>query len=70
MIENDTQFIGLSSHHSIDCIKEDLVNLINENLNPVDGMRKQWKHQMIWNHMKSLLFYSGDTNDQIKPAEE
>jgi hypothetical protein len=45
-------------------------NLINEKLNPVDKISKQWKHRMIWNHMKSLLFCSGDSNDLMKPAEE
>jgi hypothetical protein len=44
--------------------------LINEKLNPVDEIRKQWKHWKIWNHLKPLLFYSGNTNDLIKPAEE
>jgi hypothetical protein len=39
-------------------------------LNPVDQMSEQWKHWKICNHMKSLLFYSGDTNDQMKPAED
>jgi hypothetical protein len=45
-------------------------NLINEKLNPVDEISKQWKHQKIWNHGKSLLVYSGDTNDLMRPADK
>jgi hypothetical protein len=37
--------------------------------NPAHRLGKQWKHYKIWNHLKTLLFYSGDPGDLIKPAE-
>jgi hypothetical protein len=37
-------------------------------LNNMVSQQLTWK--IIWNHVKTLLFYSGDTGDHIKPAEE
>jgi hypothetical protein len=45
-------------------------NLINDILNSVDKIRKQWNHQNSWNHMKSLLFYYVSTNNLLKPLDE
>jgi hypothetical protein len=51
-------------------LKINRYNLINEVLNPVDEIIKQWSHRKSWNHMKSLLFYSGNTKNLLKPLEE
>jgi hypothetical protein len=62
-----------STHHHIKeliALKINGYNLINEVLNPVDEIIKQWSHRKSWNHMKSLLFYSGNTNNLLKPLEE
>jgi hypothetical protein len=37
---------------------------------PDDTVSRQWTHCKIWNHVKELLFYSGDPGDLLKPAEE
>jgi hypothetical protein len=64
---------ALTYHHIKDlliALKTIRSNLINEKLSPVVEISKQWNHQKIWKHIKSFLFYSGDTNDLMKPAEE
>jgi hypothetical protein len=59
-------------HHIKELIASKIIgyNLINEKLNPVDEISKQWKHWKIWNHRKPLHFYSVDTGNPNNPAEE
>jgi hypothetical protein len=38
--------------------------------NPADKIRKQQTHKKVWNHIKPLCSYSGDTGDPNKPDEE
>jgi hypothetical protein len=63
---------ALTHHHIKELIASWIIgyNLINEILNPVDKIRKQWIHQKSWNHMTLLPFYSGNTNNLLKPLEE
>jgi hypothetical protein len=45
-------------------------HLIGRKLHHPDTTSKQWTQQKIWIHLKQLLFYSWDTGDLIRPAEE
>jgi hypothetical protein len=45
-------------------------HLIGRNLHHPDTTSKQWSQQKICIHLKQLLFYSWDTGDLIRPAEE
>jgi hypothetical protein len=45
-------------------------HLIGRKLHHSDTTSKQWSHQKIWIQIKQLLFYSWDTGDLIRPAEE
>jgi hypothetical protein len=44
--------------------------LINEKLNYADEINKQWKHFNVLYHPTSFLFYSEDTEYQMKPVDE
>jgi hypothetical protein len=45
-------------------------HLIGRKLHHPDTISNQWTQQNIWIHLKQLLFYSWDTGDLIRPAEE
>jgi hypothetical protein len=63
--------VTLSYHHvRVWIVSRILGYYCYEKLNPLDEISKKWKHWKIWNQLMSLLCYSGDTNDLIKPVEE
>jgi hypothetical protein len=45
-------------------------HLIGRNLHHPDTKIKQWSQQKIWICLKQFLFYSWDTGDLLRPAEE
>jgi hypothetical protein len=45
-------------------------HMVGEKFNPFDKLSKKQTHQKIWDHIKQLLFYSGNPCYLIKPGKE
>ena len=55
----------LSFHRVREAIASGMIGFyfIPGDLNPADILRKHWGYAQIWNQLKALLFWKGDTND-------
>ena len=58
---------ALSFHRVREAIASKIVNFIHipGTTNPADILSKHWGYSQIWNVLKSILFWEGDTADII-----
>ena len=58
----------LSFHHVREIIASKIVNFIHipGKTNPADILSKHWGYTQIWDVLKPILFWEGDTSDLIE----
>jgi hypothetical protein len=63
---------ALAYHHVREMITAKILGYywIDGKKNPTDIVSKLWSYPQVWNILKPILFYSGDTKELINPDEK
>ena len=62
---------GLCYHFTREAVASDMISFhhIPGHLNPADVLSKHWAHHQVWDLLRPILFWQGNTADLIQDSE-